>query len=437
MVTVSLGETFCKRYNMEMGTNHSVEDIFVNVLVPIVFGHIDRFLDLWTNTEYFQAYIAYIQKNKVPYDINESTKRFLSKVRDNGTNLETSLQVYGGCAEWKWATETGDTGISTAYSFSDNIHFTYEERICSWIGSLFGVKVEGLDVYVNDSDLIWDLFHSIKLYKELLDNNSSLIHGHQLATWNTIYLKRDGNKTDLYNINSIINDKKDKSGRVGIGNNETKLSLLEFLLILSKRNTNVKYLDIQSCGQKNESCGHILVDIPRFKRLYDVYEYIKDNSGETLTISDFEKIFVKSNIINIVRYCGIIKDNMYKPNLDIKGKNKEKEYKCVILYCKKMLENKDYLNFSETTNDFLVNLKPAKRSKSNTEKSLKNKVSSLFSSKTNKDFVENLTTLMGDCLLTEEDKINSQKIVRRLLEMDNSNDFQYYITYLRYLNAIR
>jgi len=255
MITIQVGKLFCKLYNRENRTNLSAREIFRQVIVPILFDFNNKKLLInWSNSKFFINYI----KDWTNEGFNKCLNDFCELVESEKGGLMDSLKVYGGCAspydtqskEYKYNPQT------TSFCYEENQYFSIEERYYSWIGSAFLISCNGFYIAIEDEAYVKEMYESIKAYHNALINNTDL-KDKQLQTWNTLYFYSTFNK---HNVDTIVENYCDGNAL------KSTISFEHIVFTISKYLPNVKFINLESFGKQNITCGTVLVDNIYVKR---------------------------------------------------------------------------------------------------------------------------------------------------------------------------
>jgi hypothetical protein len=205
------------------------------------------------------------------------------------------------------------------FSYCDNLFFDYDERYCSFIGSIFAFQCNGWYILVNDKETIWDTYLGIIEYRRELERNTNL-KGNQVYAWNTAHLFIKQNNEDIsYIIDEFYNNDKLEL--------KNKINLFNFLFLINKLNRYIDKFELFNCGQYNKSCGTILIDIEYVNTAYKLYKQLYSDMGSDFRYADFDKIFgskrnmlykaieigsIHKGFFNPLTYVSDIKKNKYK-----------------------------------------------------------------------------------------------------------------------------
>ena len=354
MNTIKAGKLFCKRYNKENNLNLRSKQIFLDVIVPLLFKIHNkecRYLINWTNLKFFNFAKEFKKfkeeeyTDKFKYYVDE----FCKKVEYDENNVMTNLNVFGGCA-------IPEIDQTTIFSYSDNLYFDIEERYCSFIGSAFMLQCDGWNIVVNNERIIWDLYEGIKKYRNVIDNNANL-NDKQLPAWNSAYLFEKYNG----NVDNIVNEYFKSKGKLEIND---KINFANFLFLLQKIDENIKYIELGRYGQTNITCGVVSIDVEYTKRQSKFFKQLYNDMEIDFKYFDYNKLF-GGNLIYKAISNGMVYNGFFNPlkendkndkkiilnklkYLDLIMKQEEKELAVSFANVLKETKNKSKININET-----------------------------------------------------------------------------------------
>lgn len=324
MITIRTGELFVEKYNEEMKTNFTPKEIFC-ILAEKAFKDINRQMINWTNSKFFHRY-----NNKKP-SFEQALEEFCNDLENKNYGVETTLNVYGGCGVPKKCHMR-----PTEFNYCDNLHFTIDERYCSFIGGFFQIGVQNFVTVINNKNIIWELYHSFNEYYKFIHENSNF-KDKQLSTWNGCYLYQIIKKQDEFIINKKTNNNKLKT-----------IDFLEYLDAISRiEGCKIRNILFESFDQTNVSCGYITIDLNEVKGWFNIFDKIIVNYDENFDIEDYAKFFSKKGLLRMAFDAGEITSNMLDPLLEFR---KEKEqYKRINNEARKFLNK--YLEYIMTAKE--------------------------------------------------------------------------------------
>lgn len=310
MVTVRTGEILLERYNKEYNTNLTPKEFFCEIVAPLLF-YGNKHLVCWINSKFSNPQLPVFKACKNGNITKEVFDNVLNEFCEGIENLKhgvlTTLNIFGGCA-------IPEYGCKTMFCYSDNLDFNVEERYCSFIGSIVCLQIEGWNSVIYDEETIWEVFNGVKLYREMLDNNSNL-DGNQLYAWNSAYLF---NK-HMGNVDTIYDEYYESNGRINLKN---KINFSNFLFLLVKLNRNIRIFDLFIVNKTNKTCSTILIDIDYVSTQSKLYKKIYEKINEDFRYADFNKLFGGKNLLYKAIEIGRITEGFFNPLLDINKKNK-------------------------------------------------------------------------------------------------------------------
>ena len=314
MNTFRCGKLFCDKYNEVNGSNYTPKEIFCNIIAPLLF-YGKKYLVNWTNSKFF-VYLKSLNEGEVQLNKETFTKvvnDFCDGVENDGYGVMTTMNVFCGCG----IPSLKKDGLTTMCCFSDNIHFTHDERYYTFIGSIFALQCEGWNIVINDKELIWELYSGIIKYRELLERNTNL-NDKQLYAWNTAYLFTKVNNEKV----SFIIDEFYKNDKLEINK---KINFFNFLFLINKLKIKTNILEFFNIGQYNKTCGAVLVNIDYINYISKLYEQLYHEVHEDFRYADFNKIIgSKHKLIYKAIENGAIYKGFFNPLTDIKDIKKNK-----------------------------------------------------------------------------------------------------------------
>lgn len=315
MITIKSGKLFVEKYNEEMGTNLTPKEIFCILAEKSFRG--GRHLVNWTNSKFFvylKEYKKFLEGNKEEPSFEDALNEFCDLVENFDCGLETSLNVYGGCS--LPFGKKNEMNV-TEFNYCDNIHFTLDERYCSFIGSFFQLCVGGFNTVLETKDAVWLMYESLNEYYDFIHNNDA-VRDKQLLTWNGCYFYEKVMKKNEF----IINQKFDGHGI------SSSINYLEFLDALSRYDGfNKKHLIFENFGNTNTTCGYISLDIEGIKGKFNIIDAILKNVDEDFDIGKYAEVFNKTNMLRMSMEYGEITSEMIDPLYDFRYNVKSKEIK--------------------------------------------------------------------------------------------------------------
>ena len=313
MITIKAGKLFVEKYNEENGTNLTPKEVFCILAEKAFKG--GRHMVCWVNTPFFnylKDYNKFLSGKCEEPSFEESVEKFCDYVENRNCGLESSLNVYGGCAE---KGNDGDILPTTEFNYCDNLHFTIDERYCSFIGSFFQICVAGFSTVLNNKKMLWLMYESFNEYYKYIHEND-VVRDKQLPAWNGCYFYQK-----MMNKPGFIH-KKTNGDSIGT------LDYLEFLeVIIRHRGYNIKNLVFENFGQTNITAGCVTLDLDDAYSWLDIMDKVVANIDEEFDLEKYSKLFSKGNLLRISFEAGEVTSNMLDPLYDFKRRRSEEEYK--------------------------------------------------------------------------------------------------------------
>jgi hypothetical protein len=393
MITIRAGELFVEKYNEENGTKLSPKEIF-RMLADKAFRG-GRHMVNWTNSKFFnylKEYNKFLDGKREEPSFEEAVEKFCNYVEDRSCGIETSLNVYGGCALPKGA--DGKMNV-TEFNYCDNLHFSIDERYCSFIGAFFIITLDTACkcakskyfTIINNKSILWLLYSGFDKYYKFIHNNDGL-DDKDLGEWNGCYLYETIMNHDEFTYNNKLKN-----------NGIVPLDFLEFLEVICRADgLRVEVLELECLGQYNSSCGCVTLDLENVKGWFNIFNKIVANSDEEFDIDAYCKLFNKDNLLRVSMEYGEVTSDMIDPLFDLKTRMKNNEFngknriKFLNEYLKVIMSKKEN-NMAKEFGQFLT-------------KSTKNKKSISFKAELENIFSAKKVTDLGNAIVAMCNKAN-------------------------------
>lgn len=171
------------------------------------------------------------------------------------------------------------------------------------------LKLKSYAIVVLSPEYVWDVYCSLKKYKQLL-TTQVLTKGGQSGTWNLMYLTKTViNACDYPNFDDIIEI---SDGKYII--NASYSTIYNLLQIIF--HYDVKFIDVEKFDKQNTSMSTIVVDIEPLKRRQRLFQSLMTNGDDKhFDHSKYSKLF-GNEIFNSFVDTGKISENVYDPKLE-------------------------------------------------------------------------------------------------------------------------
>lgn len=430
MITSAIGRTFLNAYNEEYGTSYDAKTFFEEQYYPLFFDH-NKYMMTAGNSPLENPKLSWDQmlKGIKPYETPAQRHDRYVKLMDKIETGEADASIAIGYP-------TLDTTSTTSGQVTDmKLPMGEEEIFLSWIGSGLGVGVQGgFSILFNNKNILMDVFHGWKYYRQVLDNTPQL-KGNQINTWNGQWLVH-------YYDRRIFDKDRPLAGFSPYTGKDDTLTVdlqtwIKVLIGIARKYRNVQVMGyVYNIGQTNTTLGFIpfmLTEIRRPIQLYEKYFGMDDGrKAENLwgTAIGF-KATCRTGIIGLkaMEPKGLteyIQDGkLPKPEKNDEQRISYNTYKIWIL---SMLNNEELWQESEELARLLADASVNMDKKISTKSA--NTVNEVLAAVNKKQFVDAVTKLIHSVGST--DKLVS--IVKDIHSMPTDN-VPYFLTLVRFQYA--
>ncbi|TKK66630.1 hypothetical protein FC093_16470 [Ilyomonas limi] len=429
MIASVIGRTFLEAFNEKYDLALTAKEFFNEHYFKMFFNH-SKYMQWITNSPFVQ-----MKAGQKPHLLN--TEERYEKLL-NLHNKVISGKPEASIAIGFPASEESEFA-STSGLVSDIVIPSDEEDIyLSWIGSGLGIGVAGgYSIFFDQPDILLRIFDGWSVYREYLNEPTlDKLRGNQINTWNGQWLTfAYGNDfRENFDFARLQGLRIFQSDGDGVEVNTVNWAKLFFSI--SQKFPNESFTGyIYSLGQTNKTIGFVPFQFKSGTELKYVYRKIF-SSDHQIKASDFESLFG----IHIKRACelGSIGLQALRPerlksffgnssNLSFKKEEDTLLYHAfktwlVTMLSKNKEEIKDY-----TIELARAVLKYRNTGKGNSRITLVEK--ELFESKSKKDFIQSLTTMIDD--VDQEDLVYFKNLKDEIHLMTNE-EFTYFCTLLKF-----
>jgi len=463
MYTSYIGNKFLAIYRQKknLPDNYTARQFFDEVLFPLFFDDTEHLMHVG-NSPFFQR------------PTKKAVEEHGSKANAQLFNLHSKIEegipsgaiFVGYGAENREATSSGQI-TSIPFDFQD------DEIYASWIGQALAIGVSGgLAIQIDEDEILWTLHRGWKYYRKYLSQTPNL-KDKQIETWNGHWLNHAfGEYFHANNPLAEFDPKPEKVlGKLAI----PTIDWIKVIFALSQqypKQTITAY--VYNLSQTNTTLGFINIQLPKVRNLIRLKGELYTLPNERQNHEDFVQMY--STFYNLKNACklGIIGLKALEPsklrefmpsgtakyaqgkeykfsNPNIKEKKNEavadfelRKEKSIEKYTDQiinfqifktwiiaMLNNKKELNaLAEQVAQALIDFESKSiNSKSNRGKSTESRISDdVKSSKSLKEFITNLTTLMSKY---KEGSEIFKKVKDAIIELP-SDLFPLFITLIRF-----
>ena len=427
MTTSAIGRIFLDAYNERYGTQYNARTFFVEQFYPLFFDQ-NKYMMTAGNSPLENPKLSWddMIKGKKPYETAERRKERFDKLMQKIDSSDADASIARGFPSLdENATTSGQVTDMTMSQSKDDIFL-------SWVGDALGVGVQGgFSILFNHKDILLDVFNGWKYYRKVL-NNTSMLKGNQINTWNGQWLSHFYDKK-VFDCENPLDGFNPYSTNKEVVNIETQ-TWTKVLIGISQTYRNVQVMGyIYSIGQTNTTIGFIPINLAQIRRPIDLYNKLFGiDDGRKAESLWGTAVGLRTSCI-----CGTIGLKAMEPKglrayinegkIPKPAKNEEQRisynvYKTWILA---MLNNDELwdksqalaelLNVASTNKDKKVSTKP------------KNLVETVLKSVNKKQFVAAMT----DIIPLVEQREELKNIVREIHSMPSDN-VPYFLTLLRF-----
>jgi hypothetical protein len=427
MITSVIGRTFLSAYNEKYGKAYSPKEFFDEVYWKLFYDSY-KFLMSVTNSPFDQGYKQkrHLTQEGRLQDYNDYHKKIASGKSDASIYLGAQASD-----EKEFATTSGLVSDLTIPVNEDEVYL-------SWIGSGLGITVAGgFTILFNNPVITLQTFEGWKVYRKYLnDPTLEKLRGNQINTWNGQWLTYSMDP-DKFRVDFDFSNLQDE----GIFKVETTLVEVDTInwsrlfFSLSQQFPKSEMMGyVYGFGQTNKTIGFIPFQFKSGTRLKDVYRQLF--GGKYSNPKEFESLFG----MHIKRACelgsiGLLAlrpDSLVKYMRDGKSISFKKDedlinYQAYKTWLIAMLsKNKEEIT-DYTIKMAKVILEYRNAGKGNSRITLVDK--NLFDTKSKREFLEHLTTMVSDA---KEDYLEEIKQLKNEIHLMTNEEFIYFSTLLKF-----
>ncbi|MBD3338106.1 MAG: hypothetical protein GF353_03285 [Candidatus Lokiarchaeota archaeon] len=429
MYASAIGKIFLDEYNRYNQTNYSAKDYFTDEFLKLFFDH-EKYMMKGGNSPLDNPKI---KRGTFP-DQAERSER-IGKTIDLIESKPESSSAIGYPSADLTATTSGQVS-------SLKLPITPENVYLSWIGGGLGVGVNGgLAFYIQDAQILMDIFSGWQFYRRWL-NETSVLKGNQIETWNGQWLAH-------YYDPDIFDYSSGPSTGESLKGDKNRLELktqqwVKILLRASQKYPNKTILTyVFSLGQTNKTLGFLPVYLPEILRPIELYKKYFGKNQFLKDTKEIENIF--GNNYGLYKACetGSIGIKALEPkalrDYMPRGKNiipiypdKQKEkitFRTYLVWVSAMLNNEKLINQAEKAAQIFLNYNLETLRGKTKEKRF---IDELLKSPNPRKFIDGLTEIINQSSAEVADDLNS--LVIELNKMPREN-FAYFTTLIRFKYA--
>lgn len=265
MITATIGKIFLETYNEKFGTNYDAKSFFVEVYYPLFFDS-NKYLQWVQNSPFVQMEKGQKVETLTQAERKEKLQKFIQKVEECNKPDASIAPGFPASEEKEFATTSGQV---TNLNFST----TKDDIYLSWLGSSFGVGLQGgLSILFSDKQILLDLFDGWRLYRKVINENDKM-KGNQINTWNGQWLAHCYDQGNFYIDQPMAGFNPFESTKDGM--NVSTQSWTKVIIGISKRFKKPKMMGyVYNLGQTNTSVGFIPFSLDHIRKPIQLYAKI-------------------------------------------------------------------------------------------------------------------------------------------------------------------
>lgn len=398
MYTSHIGKQFLDTYNRTMNKNFTSREFFEKEYFPLFFDHA-KYLQSPANTPLFQLIARrQTQSAKARKEMLEQVHAKIAAFVAGAAPLPEMSYAIGYPSADLMGTTSGQVSNQALPLEGDDMY-------SSWFGSALGIGIEGgLNILVDNADLMLLLYEGWKIYREHVEQNEGI--DNKIDTWNSIWL--------VHRLSDSFNPKYPaKFQSVSPGKKEEAVMQrppwTRIIFALSKMFPKSRLnAYTYSFGQMNKTVGFIQLSLQEVTRLSQIYQAVFGKMQLLKDTTKLAEVYEAQRGFNFACESGVIGLRALEPKglrKFMPGHSDKNEYPrekniesqitntIYISWVLAMLNNKDLLALAERAaamlHDYVSREKRAKATRGNLSDKLLN-------SKGRKEFVEHLTAILED-----------------------------------------
>ncbi|PKP53183.1 MAG: hypothetical protein CVT92_05565 [Bacteroidetes bacterium HGW-Bacteroidetes-1] len=424
MIAANIGKIFLDAYNEKYKSNYSAKEFFVEKYYSVFFDH-EKYMQWVINSPFVQG----LKKGIAPTTAERKLKLDVLVKKISKNEADASIAIGFPSLDVLATTSGQITNL--------NLPLKEEEMYQSWIGSGFGIGVQGgLCILFDNPQILLDLYEGWTHYRDYL-NTTSALKGNQINNWNGQWLAHRYNKRTFDVSNPTASFTPIGTGKEG--GLEVKTESWSKILIGIAQNYPDSLMTsyVYSLVKVNITIGFIPFELPRIRQPFELYyKYFGTNKLEQV-----EQLF--GTAIGFTKACqmGAIGVNALEPKgfrdcLDegsIPVYNPENEDKTIKfntyqIWLLAMLNNEQLWEKAQDIAATLCNYSKSDRDL-RTKKS--QEVTNLLASVNKKQFIESLIEIVKGS--PETDQLAEIAEIIHTMPVDN---VPYFLTLIRFQYAV-
>ena len=424
MIAANIGKIFLDAYNEKFGSNYTAKVFFVEKYFPVFFDH-EKYMQWVINSPFVQG----LKKGVAPTSVERKVKLEVLVNKISTSDADASIAIGFPSLDVLATTSGQITNLC--------LPLREEEMYQSWIGSSFGIGVQGgLCILFDNPQILLDLFDGWELYRDFL-NTTSTLKGNQINNWNGQWLAHRYNIRTYDEFNPTASFNPIGTGKEG-GLEVKSESWSKVLLGIAQNYPDTQMTSyVYSLVKVNITVGFIPFELPRIRKPYELYSrYFSSKKLE-----DVENLFGTAIGFQTACEMGVIGANALEPkgfknyiNNGVVPKYNENDEEKTInfntyqIWLLAMLNNEQLWEKAQDIAATLSNY-------SKTDRDLRTKksqeITNLLTSVNKKQFIESLIEIVKES--PETDQLAEIAEIIHTMPIDN---VPYFLTLIRFQYAV-
>ena len=424
MISANIGRIFLDAYNEKNKCNYSAKAFFVEKYFTLFFDH-EKYMQWVINSPFVQG----LKKGVAPKASERKLKLDILIKKISKNEADASIAIGFPSLDLIATTSGQITNLI--------LPLKEDEMYLSWIGSGFGIGVQGgMCILFDNPQILLDLYDGWQLYREFLNKTPNL-RGNQINNWNGQWIAHRYNKRNFDESSPTAS-----FFPIGIGKEEglevITQSWTKVIIGIARNYPNSLMISyIYNLVKTNITIGFIPFELPRIKQPYELFakyfssikpdevEHLFGTAIGFLTACEMGAIGVSA--LEPKGFKDYIKKGII-PKYNENDKEKTINFYTYQIWILAMLNNEKLWDTSHKIAQQLIKYKAgAEKSRTNRKTDVEN----LLSSTTSKQFLQNLIPL-----IEEEKEVANFEEMGKLVHLMPNDNFPYFNTLIRFQYAI-
>lgn len=267
MIASQIGKIFLEAYNEKYGTDYDARRFFIEVFYPLFFNQ-RKYMMTAGNSPLENPKLSWEDMilGKKPFETTEQRRDRYDKLISKIDETEADASIARGYYSL-------NVNATTSGQVTDlQLPISKDDVFASWIGDALGVGVQGgLSIMFNDKRILLDIYDGWKLYRDVL-NNTSMLKGNQINTWNGQWLSHYYDDRDYTPESPTAGFDPFTHGTSELMSIDTT-PWTKILIGMARKYASMQILGyVYSIGQTNTTIGFIPFNLDRIRKPSMLYK---------------------------------------------------------------------------------------------------------------------------------------------------------------------